>query len=432
MPVCRARRRGVSFAAVPTSSTPEIRPVRDDELAAWFGAFATAFYIWHNAEPRAMAEARRPMLDLDRAIGAFEGETIVGTFRTFASELTLPGGRLVPVNAVSGVSVRPTHRRRGILSSMNADDVRRTTERGDAASILISAEWPIYGRFGYGPATWAARWTVRTRAARFLVEPTGSVEMVDLETARALLPEIYDRHRRSQPGEIRRDDVRWEFDLGLREFPGRPRWFGEVAIHRAVDGTPDGYARYHGQEQWEEGIPDNLLILDELLASNPEADLALWAFLSNVDLTATIQADTRRPREPWVWQLADARAARQSHLGEMLWVRVIDVPRILANRAYDRTADMVLEVVDEVAGQPGPAAGRYRLEASADGAECRTTDAPPDITLGVAQLSAAVLGGTRLVDAARARPPVEHRAGTLAALDALLRTPDEPWCATWF
>lgn len=409
-----------------------IRAVREDELEAWFQAFTTAFYIWHNADPRVMAEARRPTFDLDRVFGAFEGDTVVGTFRTFASELTLPGGGLVPVNAVSGVSVRPTHRRRGILSAMSADDTRRALERGDAASVLITAEWPIYGRFGYGPATWVARWTVRTRAARFLVEPRGSVELVDLPTARRLLPEIYERYRRGQPGELRRGDARWDFELGLTEWPGRPRWIGSVALHRDPDGALDGYARYHGQEQSEEGIPDNVLILDELLAAGFDAELRLWAHLLQMDLTATIRADTRRPREPWVWCLADARAARQSRLGEMLWVRVLDVPRILGSRTYDRSASVVLEVVDEVDGRPGPAAGRFHLEASAEGATCRPTDATPDLTLGVGQLGAAVLGGTRLVDATRARPPSEHRRGSLATLDALLRTPDDPWCTTWF
>jgi len=417
---------------VPPQSTPVIRPVREDELEAWFQATTTAFYIWHTADPGAVAEARRPLFDLERVIGAFEGDAIVGTFRTFSSELTLPGGGLVPVNAVSAVTVRPTHRRRGILRAMNVDDTGRAVARGDTASVLIAAEWPIYGRFGYGPATWTARWTTRTRAVRFLTSRGGRVELVDLPTARQLLPEIYQRYRRDQPGELARDDVRWDFDLGLRELPGRPRWFGSVAIHRADDGRPDGYARYHGQEHWEEGIPDNILVLDELHATAFDAELALWAYLAEIDLTATIQADTRRPREPWIWHLADARAARQSRLGEMLWVRPLDVPRLLGSRSYDRSAELVIEVIDEVDGRPGPAAGRVRLEASPDGAACRPIDASPDLTLSAAQLGAAVLGGTRLVDAARARPPAEHRPGSLATLDALLRTADEPWCTTWF
>jgi hypothetical protein len=104
---------------VPTT----IRPIKDDELAAWFAASGTAFYIWAN-DPHAMAEFRRPTLEIDRAIGAFEDGTIVGTFRSFATRLTVPGGARIPVNAVSAVTVRPTHRRQGILTRMIGDDTR--------------------------------------------------------------------------------------------------------------------------------------------------------------------------------------------------------------------------------------------------------------------------------------------------------------------
>jgi predicted N-acetyltransferase YhbS len=143
-----------------------IRSVLPDELPAWFEAFGSAFYFW-PFDPHVLAALRRDTFDIERIVGAFEDDgAIVGTFRTFESLLTLPGGARVPVNAVSGVSVRPTHRRRGTLTALNADDVRRSVSRGDAASILISAEWPIYGRFGYGPATWQSRWTLRTRGGR--------------------------------------------------------------------------------------------------------------------------------------------------------------------------------------------------------------------------------------------------------------------------
>jgi GNAT superfamily N-acetyltransferase len=106
---------------VPTT----IRPITDDELAAWFAASGTAFYIWAS-DPHAMAEFRRPTIEIDRAIGAFEDGTIVGTFRSFGTRLTLPGGARIPVNAVSAVTVRPTHRRQGILTRMINDDPDRS------------------------------------------------------------------------------------------------------------------------------------------------------------------------------------------------------------------------------------------------------------------------------------------------------------------
>ena len=408
-----------------------IRTIRPDELPAWFEAFGAAFYIWQH-DPNLMAAARRDTIDIDRVVGAFDGDSIVGTFRTFASQLTLPGGARVPVNAVSGVSVRPTHTRRGTLTRMMADDVARAIARGEVASVLIASEWPIYGRYGYGTATWHTRWTLRTRAADFRLEPFGSVDIVDALAARKVLPALYDEYAAQQPGELARADHRWDVDLGIIEIPGRPRWRGSVVIHRDDAGKPDGYARYHGEEAWEEGIPDNLLLLDELHGTTLAAEMDLWRFLAQMDLTATIRADTRREQEPMQWYLTDGRAARVTGLTDFLWVRLLDVERLLGERRYERDGDLVIEVDDVLDGKPGPTQGRYRLDVRDGSATCRRTDAQPDLTVDVRPLGAASLGGTRLIDASRAGGATEHRPGALAEADALLRTADRPWCSTWF
>jgi predicted acetyltransferase len=409
-----------------------VRNVRPEELPAWFAAFGSAFYMW-LFEPHALAAIRREQFEIDRVVGAFEDDgTVVGTFRSFGSELTLPGGARVPVNAVSGVSVLPTHRRRGTLTRLVADDLERAVARGDAASVLISAEWPIYGRFGYGPATWHAKWTVRTRAARLEIEPVGSIEFIDALAARQVLPDLYDRYAATQPGELSRPDYRWDDGLGIIEVPGRPRWRGSIVLHRSDSGDLDGYARYHGEEVWQEGIPDNVLVLDELYGLTQAAELDLWRYLVQMDLTDTIRAETRREREPMQWHLADGRAARMTGLSDFLWLRPLDVPRLLGERRYERDGEITIEVADSADGKPGPAAGTYRLEVRRGAATCRRTDAASELSLEVRALGASILGGTRLVDACRAGGATEHRAGALAEADALLRTADPPWCSTWF
>jgi predicted acetyltransferase len=112
-----------------------------------------------------------------------------------------------------------------------------------------------------------------------------------------------------------------------------------------------------------------------------------------------------------------------------MWVRLIDVPGALAARTYEREANLVLEVVDAEAS-----GGRTRLhlDAGPDGATCRETDRSPDLTLDVAALSAAYLGGARLSDAAIATGFDEHLEGALREADGLFRTLDEPWCSTFF
>jgi predicted acetyltransferase len=132
------------------------------------------------------------------------------------------------------------------------------------------------------------------------------------------------------------------------------------------------------------------------------------------------------------WFLTNPRAARVTGITDFLWVRLLDVPRFLGARRYERDGDHVLEVIDDLDGEAGPAAGRYRLRVVDGAATCeRTTDAP-DLTVDVGALSAASLGGTRLRDASRTLRHAEHQPGALLEVEAMLLTAEPPWCSTWF
>jgi predicted acetyltransferase len=410
----------------------EVRPVTPTELPAWFDAAASVFFMWPWGEGEAVAAVRAPHMDLARTLAAFDGSAIVGTYRTFATELTVPGGRQVRASALTAVTVRSTHRRQGVLSSLVGLDMAGAADRGDVLGVLLASEWPIYGRFGYGPASWGASWTVRTRATRFRTPPSGSIEILRPKAAREVLPEIYARYHAGQPGEIGRFPLGWDLELGLMETPGRPRWRGVVAVHRTDDGTPDGYALYHGEEKWDEGIPDNVLVLDELHGVTEAAEIELWRYLCSIDLVATVRADMRRAREPLIWYLEDARAAHVRGVNEELWLRLYDLPAALAARAYDRADRLVFEVVDRIGERNGPAAGRFELDAGPEGTTCRRSRRSADLTVDVGALGAAYLGGTPLQDTTRAGGASEATPGALRRADLLLRTTVEPWCSTHF
>jgi predicted acetyltransferase len=323
--------------AVPTT----VRPIRPEELVDWYAALGSTFFMWPS-DPPASAAFRKDTINYERTLAAFEGDRIVGTYRTVPADLTLPGLRTVPVSCVSAVSVLPTHRRRGILSQLIDLDVAQGRERGDVASILYSAEWPIYGRYGYGPATWSARWEIRARSARFLTPPVGSVDIRPAAEVRELLPQIFARCAAGQPGEISRLEHNWDLALGLVQRPAGPGWKGQVAVHLDPSGVPDGYLRYSGQEHWERGMPDNVASVDELVGVTTEAEIALWHYVCAADLVATVKAGGRRVREPLTWHLADARAAEIVRIGEALWLRPYDVARLLGERRYERDADLVI------------------------------------------------------------------------------------------
>ena len=408
--------------------TIDTRTIRESELAPFIDSMSAAFLERPDAE-RIAAEVQ-PFWDLSRSRAAFDGARVVGTFRSFASELTVPGGGRLPAAAVAAVSVLPTHRRRGILRAMIAAEHDAMRARGEAVGLLYAAEYPIYGRFGYGPGVAAASWTLDTAGTAFQLEARGSMELVTPgEASRDAIREVFEAWRMRQAGEIKRRDYRWDFDLGLRETAWGQRWKGLLALHRDAHGTVDGYVRYRPEEKWEQRRPRGVLNVDELHALTDDAYVALWQFLAGSDLVAIVRAESRSPSERLPWLLTNARAAMMSESGDGMWVRLFDVARALEARMYERTGALTLDVIDDEA--PG---GRVRvhLEAGLDGAGCAATTRSPDLTIDVAALSAAYLGGTRLRNAALAHGWEEHRTGALDEADALFATLDAPWCSTFF
>lgn len=411
----------------------EIRTIRDEELPAWSEAMARTFFV-AGANGEAMADFRRSRMlpgDAERMAGAFDGGKVVGTFRSFAVGMTVPGGAVTPVAGVTNVAVLPTHRRRGILSAMMARDLREDAERGESAGILIASEYPIYGRYGYGAATEHATWVFDRNGSAFatpLDPDMARVESVTGAEAAAILPEIYNRYRLAQPGEIERRPKRWLVDLGLEQMPAEPSKPSWVMIHRDDAGGPDGFLRYRVEEHYEERLPAAVVIVEELIATSPAAEAALWRYAFDIDLAATIKAGDRRVNEPIVWRLADARAAQLKVRADFMWLRPLDVPSLLESRAYMTPGSVVLEVVDPA----GLASGRFALDASADGARCRATTQSAQVRLPVAALGSLYLGGVPLALLAAAGRAELLDGSALAVADSLFHWPVAPFCSTWF
>jgi predicted acetyltransferase len=139
--------------------TVETRLIAESEYPDWLRALATGFLRPPVVTDEEVAD-RRASTDLGRVRGAFDAGRCVATYRSFTQQLTTVGGARLAASAVSNVTVSPTHRRRGLLSRMIDADLAEAKERGDSVSTLIAAEYPIYGRYGYGPATTTAEWSV--------------------------------------------------------------------------------------------------------------------------------------------------------------------------------------------------------------------------------------------------------------------------------
>ena len=408
----------------------EIRQLGPDDAEAVVDVTSTAFL--ERPDRAGVAALVREGWEPARSWVAWDGDRACGTFRSFATEITLPGLAMVPAAAVAAVTVLPTHRRRGILTRMAEAEHRAALERGDMLAILYCSEFGIYGRHGYGPATRFGTWTIDVRATQVVpvAGDEGTVEYAEpSEAAKTLIRDVFDAWRQSQVSEIRRRDMGWQFRLGLRPEPWGGGWKGFLVLHRDAAGRLDGYMRYSASSKDHGQLPGNETEVQELVGLDETAERALWRFVTSIDLVARVQATGRSVADRLPWRVTNPRAATLSNVSDGLWVRLLDVRAALAARTYEHDASLVIEVLDPLA--PG---GRHRLglDATADGATCTSTDRSPDLTLPVAALGSVFLGAHDLRDVVIRTGADEHTPGALAAAAAAFRTAREPWCSSFF
>ncbi|SES20620.1 Predicted acetyltransferase [Streptomyces sp. yr375] len=417
----------------------DVRQITDAEIPDWIRALNTGFLRPPTVSDRHLADRRTAMAG-SRTSGAFDAGRCVATFRSFDQELTAVGGAPVRADAISNVAVVATHRRRGLLTRLIGDDLTAAKDRGDVVATLIAAEYRIYGRYGFGPATTTTEWTIDVPRAGLDprrpghggladTEGGGRIDLADPEEVRKAGPDLHERLRLAQPGAVSRNEHWWATDTGVLESNGRAWTEPFYAVYRAADGTVEGMVSYEADDRWSDAKqPRNTASVNWLLAVTPAAERALWHYLCSIDWITQVKSGWRAPDDLLPLLLPDPRAARVSTQADWLWVRILDVVQALQARTYDTAGTLVVEVVDRA----GLAGGRFLLDATPDGASCTPTTRSAELTLDVAELATLWLGDEsagRLAALGRLR---EERAGAARRADALLRTSGRPWCPDMF
>jgi predicted acetyltransferase len=383
---------------------------------------------FHFHVPDEFPEFFLTQIELERTWAAYDGEQVVGTLRSFATPFTVPGPTEVTAAALTNVTVAPTHRRQGLLTEMITSDLVASKEMGEPVGILIASEWPIYGHFGYGPAIQASRYQVDTAALQWVRPSEGTVELVDRETMRKDAQALYETSRRLQPGAIGRDDRWWDRALRQVDVPGEDPPKERNALYRSVGGELEGYVRYETKTDWEGMRPKGKLELKEMVSVTPSAYQRLWDYCASVDLLVTIEAQDRPVDDPLALLLVDGRHVKETMRYDFVWLRVLDVVAALEGRRYQADGRVVLEVLDEL----GLSGGRFALEVGPDGASCAATDESADLTMPIATLGSAYMGGESFARLSAGGWLEENRPGGIGRADTMFHSARAPWCNTWF
>ncbi|MBL7486703.1 GNAT family N-acetyltransferase [Frankia sp. AgB1.9] len=418
-------RRGLARAREATAV--EIRTLAPEERHAARRVFRTAMLFLGPLPTAESAEQAGgdAFAELDRRFGAFVEGELVGCVDSFASWLTVPGGRRVPHAAVTGVGVLATHTRRGLLTRLMRAQLEDAARRGDVVATLRASEATIYERFGYGVATQVGKLEVTRSRVRW--RPTapvgGPVRLVDPVDAWDLFARIHEEAAH-QPGAIGRSRGWWNRHL---------RWVREattaqLAVVHGEPGAEDGFALYEPVRTPDWHVDGNRAVrVTDFVAGTPAARAGLLRHLTGLDFVDRIEFLEMPLDDPLPAALTDSRAVRLTWAEDETWLRLLDVPAALAARTYTGPGRVTVEVGDPLL----PAnAGVYEI--SAAGATRVSTSTPADLRTGIAELGAVYLGGTRWWQLASAGRVEARNPAAVATADTLFATAALPYAATSF
>lgn len=407
-----------------------LRAVTDDELDDFFRLLSRAF--GEDMRPEEIA-LERLTAEADRSLAAFDGDELIATAGAFTFDLAVPGARL-PAAGVTYVGVTPTHRRRGVLTSMMQRQLHDIHDRGEPVAILWASESSIYGRYGYGVAS--RRMDVEVERVHARLRPDLAVdESVELRlvSPAAMRDDVETIERAvvdERPGQFVRDS-RWIetvlADLECRRH-GRSEMQGVLAKR---DGRAVGYATYSAKAGAIRGhaLADGDVAVIAQRALDPAADLAITRLLLSIDLMRRVRWWNQPIDSSIPHLLADPRQAR-SIVTDGLHARIVDVRAALSGRRYARPVDVTIAVTDDRCPWN---AGTWRLSAGADGvASCERSDTAADVSLEIEALGAAYLGGTPLTSLAAAGRVSTTDPSRLVELSLAFGWSRQPWCPVIF
>jgi predicted acetyltransferase len=401
----------------------DIRPIGPERYGELIVPIVTTMGI--IPDPQRIEQVKQ-LPEFDERLAAFDGETIVGSAGSFSFEMTTPGGA-VDTAGLTVVAVLSTHRRQGILTRLIRRHFEGARARKNPVSALWASESSIYGRFGYGLASFCGQISIERGRTAFVkaTELAARTRLVSEEEALRLFPPVWDRARRTTPGMLSRSEKWWAF---RRLYDAESMRKGAGLLQRVVleiDGRPEAYALYRFQNKVEQDIFQGTVHVIEAIGATPPAARLLWRYLFDIDLAERIEASLLPPDHPLFFLLADPRRLRYA-MHDALWVRIIDVEAALLARSYGN-GSIVLDIDDSFCPENS---GRFQVDGAAG--QARRTDAAADLRMDISALGSVYLGGIsfrRLADAGRVE---ELSEGALTRGDALFYSARAPWCPEIF
>src|SRR5262245_34062655 len=281
--------------------------------------------------------AELPGVDVDPS-------TYPGIYGVRPMQLGVPDGegaaRLVPVGGLTWVGVHPDHRRKGLLTAMLRHHFQQTRDEGVHVSALHASEPSIYGRHGYGLASFEL--TAELGRGTTFTAPGLEDEAAAITTRLSTVNDKGMAQRR------RACDLALGTQL-VGVIVGAEDFYEELShvspedvrdeeppriIFATRDGEDVGYAVFHRKHKWNNARPGAKVEVSPI-SGGPATLLALLRRLVDLDLAGTTTVYGIGSDSPLLSWVQGPRATGDLHTYDSLWVRLVDLPEALAARGYE-------------------------------------------------------------------------------------------------
>ena len=420
---------------------PEIRVERATDAERYLASDKLVWFDSPGSDPleiqvRGVPEDQRFAAEV---VGSeIDPTTYAGIYGVRPMQLSVPdgagAGRVVPVAGRTWVGVHPDHRRRGLLTAMLKHHFEQTRSEGSHLSALHASEPGIYGRHGYGLASPELEVEVGRGATFTAPHLEAEVDGISRRLATGSDPDAIERRRRI------------DLDLmtsNVGTIVGSPDFYAELGhvtaeeirdseppriLFAVRDGRDVGYVVFRRKHQWPNSRPAAEVSVSSL-SGGPAARLALLRRVVDLDLAGTVNNTGVAANDPVLSWVQGPRGLGDVHPFDSLWLRLVDLPRAIEARGYEAEGDVVVEVADDQAPWN---AGCWRIRVAGGSGEATPTDEEAEVSLPVAALGAAYLGGANLAEMQRAGVISEHRPGAARDLWRAFRTDVGPYAARGF
>ncbi|RKR76106.1 GNAT family N-acetyltransferase [Frondihabitans australicus] len=397
----------------------------------WIAATRVAFHETNSASGvtvgavAAVADGRTYTGIYDRRplTGSLDATWPVATYADYVKTINVGGGALLDALLISDVTVRPTHKRKGMLRRMMTARLTHAADDGIPLAALTASESGIYRRFGFGASTRVRRISIRPeKRFELLTPPAGRCELARASDIQEIARDVFARFHARTPGSVDRQHQLWNRRLGLGGDEPKLDESVRAALYYSPAGDIDGYVTYRLKE---EGHTAALEVID-LVPATDEAYLGLWQFIGTVDLVDRITYGVAPVVDPLLEALVESRTLETTGEEDHVWFRILDPVAALSARPYACDGTLTIKIHDDL----GFSAGVFELSVSHGAASVRRIDANDstaiaDLALDTATLARAFVGGTP-VTALAAAGLVEHRDPAAVRLATAMFMPDRP------